>query len=109
MKKFFKGRKSEKWRENLCFYRRNSPTRRRSIYKDIVNFLIQVIPQAKEGQFNRRIHLSARPIQGGICNGNCRLESLSESIWGISSSEKSSLLLQAKRWLSNKRTDRDIF
>ena len=44
-------------------------------------------------------------IQACIHNGHCRLESLSEATDAYEAKKKSSLLQQAKRWLSNKWTD----
>ena len=44
-----------------------------------------------------------------ISNGHCRLESLSEATAAYQAQKKSSLLQQAKRWLSNKWTDWQTF
>lgn len=82
---------------------------RRSTHKDIVKFLLQVIPQANKGQFYRRTCLMASLIRACICNGHCRLESLSETCEGYQAEKKSSLLQQAKRWLGNKWTDWETF
>jgi hypothetical protein len=51
---------------------------RRSTYKDIVNFLSQVAPEANKGQLYRRTRLMASLIHACIRNGHCRLESLSQ-------------------------------
>lgn len=48
-------------------------------------------------------------IQACVRNGHCRLESLSESTDAYRAEKKSSLLQQAKRWLSNKWTDWQTF
>ena len=48
-------------------------------------------------------------VQACICNGHSRLESLSESSDACRALKKSSLLQQAKRWLSNKWTDWQTF
>lgn len=48
-------------------------------------------------------------IQACIRNGHCRLESLSETTEAYRARKKSSLLQQAKRWLSNKWTDWQTF
>jgi hypothetical protein len=82
---------------------------RRSTYKDIVNFLSQVAPEANKGQLYRRTRLMASLIHACIRNGHCRLESLSQVSEGYRAEKKSSLLQQAKRWLSNKWTDWDTF
>ena len=82
---------------------------RRSTYKDIVNFLVQVTPQANKGQYYRRTSLMASLIHACIRNGHCRLESLSEATDGYRAEKKSSLLQQAKRWLGNKWTDWETF
>lgn len=82
---------------------------RRSTHKDIFDFLQQVIPGASNGQMHRRVCLMASLIQACICNGHCRLESLSESSDAYRARKKSSLLQQAKRWLSNKWTDWQTF
>jgi Transposase DDE domain len=82
---------------------------RQSTHKDIFNFLQQVIPGAKKGQMHRRVCLMASLIQACIVNGHCRLESLSECSDAYQARKKSSLLQQAKRWLSNKWTDWDTF
>lgn len=78
---------------------------RRSAHKDIFVFLQQVIPGASNGQMQRRVCLMASLIQACTYNGHCRLESLSESSDAYHAQKKSSLLQQAKRWLSNKWTD----
>lgn len=78
---------------------------RRSAHKDIFDFLQQTIPGANKGQMHRRVRLMASLIQACTHNGHCRLESLSESNDAYQAQKKSSLLQQAKRWLSNKWTD----
>lgn len=82
---------------------------RRSAHKDILDFLQQVIPGAGSGQMSRRFCLMASLIQACIRNGHCRLESLSEVTDAYRAQKKSSLLHQAKRWLSNKWTDWQTF
>lgn len=82
---------------------------RRSAHKDILNFLQQVIPDARNGQIQRRFCLMTSLIQGCIRNGHCRLESLSEATDAYRAQKKSSLLQQSKRWLSNKWTDWQTF
>jgi hypothetical protein len=82
---------------------------RRSAHKDIFRFLQTVMPEGQKGQLCRRICLMASLIQGCIHNGHCRLESLSESSDAYRAEKKSSLLQQAKRWLSNKWTDWQTF
>ncbi|MCC7507027.1 MAG: transposase [Saprospiraceae bacterium] len=82
---------------------------RRSAHKDIFDFLQQVTPGAGSGQMYRRFCLMASLIQACIRNGHCRLESLSESTYAYRARKKSSLLQQAKRWLSNKWTDWQTF
>ena len=78
---------------------------RKSAHKDIFDYLQQVIPGANKGQMHRRVCLMASLIQACIHNGHCRLESLSEATDAYGAQKKSSLLQQAKRWLSNKWTD----
>ncbi len=78
---------------------------RQSAHKDILNFLHEVIPGASRGQFGRRICLMAFLIQSCVRNGHCRLESLSEATQAYQTEKKSSLLQQAKRWVSNKWVD----
>ena len=78
---------------------------RKSAHKDIFNYLQQVIPGANKGQMQRRVCLMSSLIAACIRNGHCRLESLSESTEAYRAQKKSSLLQQAKRWLSNKWTD----
>jgi len=82
---------------------------RRSAHKDIFDFLQQVTPDARSGQLNRRVCLMASLIQACIRNGHCGLERLSESTEAYRARKKSSLLQQAKRWLSNKWTDWQTF
>jgi hypothetical protein len=82
---------------------------RRSAHKDILNFLQQVIPEARSGQMQRRFCLMASLIQACVCNGHCRLESLSEATDAYHARKKSSLLQQAKRWLGNKWADWQTF
>jgi hypothetical protein len=82
---------------------------RRSAHKDILNFLQQVIPAARNGQMQRRFCLMTSLIQACIHNGHCRLESLSETTDAYRAQKKSSLLQQSKRWLSNKWTDWQTF
>ena len=82
---------------------------RQSAHKDIFDFLRQVIPGANKGQMHRRVCLMASLIQACISNGHCRLESLSEATDAYRARKKSSLLQQAKRWLSNKWTDWQTF
>jgi len=82
---------------------------RRSAHKDILDFLQQVTPGASSGQMYRRVCLMASLIQACVRNGHCRLESLSESTDAYRARKKSSLLQQAKRWLSNKWTDWQTF
>lgn len=82
---------------------------RKSAHKDIFDFLQQVIPAASKGQMYRRVCLMASLIQACISNGHCRLESLSEATDAYQAQKKSSLLQQAKRWLSNKWTDWQSF
>ena len=82
---------------------------RQSAHKDIFDFLQQVIPGAGNGQKYRRVCLMASLIGAYIRNGHCRLESLSESTDAYRAEKKSSLLQQAKRWLSNKWTDWQTF
>ena len=82
---------------------------RKSAHKDIFDFLQQVIPDSKKGQMQRRVCLMASLIQACINNGHCRLESLSEASDAYQARKKSSLLQQAKRWLSNKWTDWQTF
>lgn len=75
---------------------------RKSAHKDIFDYLQQVIPGANKGQMYRRVCLMASLVQACIHNGHCRLESLSEATDAYRAQKKSSLLQQAKRWLSNK-------
>ncbi len=75
----------------------------------IFSFFQQVIPGVNNGQLNMRVCLMASLIQACICNGHSRLESLSESSDACRVLKKSSLLQQAKRWLSNKWTDWQTF
>ena len=82
---------------------------RRSAHKDILNFLQQVIPEARSGQMQRRFCLMTSLIQACVCNRHCRLESLSEATDAYHARKKSSLLQQAKRWLGNKWTDWQTF
>lgn len=82
---------------------------RQSAHKDIFRFLQSVIPDGEKGQLCRRICLMSSLIQACIHNGHCRLESLSESSDAYRAEKKSSLLQQAKRWLSNKWTDWQTF
>lgn len=82
---------------------------RRSTHKDILYFLQQVSPGTNSGQKYKRFCLMASLIQACIRNGHCRLESLSESTEAYRAKKKSSLLQQAKRWLSNKWTDWQTF
>lgn len=82
---------------------------RQSAHKDIFDFLQGVIPGAKKGQLHRRVCLMASLIQACIRNGHCRIESLSESSEAYQAKKKSSLVQQAKRWLSNKWTDWPTF
>jgi hypothetical protein len=82
---------------------------RRSAHKDILNFLQQVIPEARSGQMQRRFCLMTSLIQACVRNGHCRLESLSEATDAYRARKKSSLLQQSKRWLSNKWTDWSTF
>lgn len=82
---------------------------RKSVHKDIYIFLQRVIPGASQGQLSRRVCLMSSLIQACIRNGHCRLESLSEAGDIYQVSKKSSLLQQAKRWLSNKWTDWPTF
>lgn len=81
----------------------------KSAHKDIFGFLQQVIPEANKGQMQRRLCLMASLIQACIRNKHCRLESLSEATDAYQARKKSSLLQQAKRWLSNKWTDWQAF
>lgn len=82
---------------------------RKSAHKDILKFLQEVIPSGSQGQLSRRICLMSCLIQACVRNGHCRLESLSESTEAYRTQKKSSLLQQAKRWLSNKWTDWQTF
>jgi hypothetical protein len=82
---------------------------RQSAHKDIVKFLHEVTPGGSEGQLSRRICLMACLIQACVHNGHCRLESISEPAEVYRAKKKSSLLQQAKRWLSNKWTDWQTF
>lgn len=82
---------------------------RKSAHKDILKFLHAVIPGGSQGQLSRRICLMACLIQACIHNGHSRLESLSEVTEAYQARKKSSLLQQAKRWLSNKWTDWQTF
>lgn len=82
---------------------------RRSAHKDILDFLQRVTPGASSGQMHRRVCLMASLIHACIRNGHCRLESLSEPTDAYRARKKSSLLQQAKRWLSNKWTDWQTF
>ena len=82
---------------------------RKSAHKDIFDYLQQVIPGANKGQMYRRVCLMASLVQACIHNGHCRLESLSEATDAYRAQKKSSLLQQAKRWLSNKWTDWQTF
>ncbi|HRI60466.1 MAG TPA: transposase [Saprospiraceae bacterium] len=82
---------------------------RKSAHKDIFDFLQQIIPAASKGQMHRRVCLMASLIQACISNGHCRLESLSEATDAYQAQKKSSLLQQAKRWLSNKWVDWQTF
>lgn len=82
---------------------------RRSAHKDILDFLQQVTPGARSGQLSRRVCLLASLVGACIRNGHCRLESLSEPGDAYRAEKKSSLLQQAKRWLSNKWTDWQTF
>ena len=75
---------------------------RKSAHKDILKFLQKVIPGGSQGQLSRRICLMACLIQACVSNGHSRLESLSEAMEAYKAQKKSSLLQQAKRWLSNK-------
>ena len=82
---------------------------RKSAHKDILKFMHEVIPGASQVQFSRRICLMACLIQACVRNGHSRLESLSEATEAYLTEKKSSLLQQAKRWLSNKWTDWQSF
>ena len=82
---------------------------RQSAHKDIFDFLQQVIPEASKGQMYRRTCLMASLIHACVSNGHCRMESLSEASDAYQARKKSSLLQQAKRWLSNKWTDWQTF
>jgi hypothetical protein len=82
---------------------------RQSAHKDIVEFLQKVNPGGSQGQLSRRTCLMACLIQACVRNGHSRLESLSEATEAYQAQKKSSLLQQAKRWLSNKWTDWHTF
>lgn len=94
----------------MWFSSKNPPVHmRQSAHKDILNFLQQVIPEARNGQMRRRFCLMTSLIQGCIRNGRCGLESLSEATDAYQTQKKSSLLQQSKRWISNKWTDWQTF
>ena len=93
----------------MCFRRKNIPFHAPKHSQRYFHFFQQVIPGVNNGQLNMRVCLMASLVQACICNGHSRLESLSESSDACRALKKSSLLQQAKRWLSNKWTDWQTF
>lgn len=82
---------------------------RKSVYKDILDFLILVHGGHVEGNFLRRLQLLTSLIHGCVTNKNCTLEALSEPNEDYGPTKKDSSLVQTKRWLSNKWVDFNLF
>lgn len=79
----------------MCFLRNNPPPpMRKSVYKDILDFLIKVSEVTPKGNHLRRLHLLASLVHGCVKSKNCTLESLSQPCESYSASKKNSLLQQ---------------
>jgi hypothetical protein len=82
---------------------------RKSVYKGILDFLIEVHGKACEGNHLRRLHLFASLVHGCVKSKQCTMEGLSQPCESYLASKKNSLLQQTKRMLGNKWVDWELF
>lgn len=94
----------------MCFPQNNPPLpMRKSVYKDILDFLVKVSEVNPSGNHLRRLQLLASLVHGCVKHKNCTLESLSQPCESYSASKKNSFLQQTKRWMGNKWVDWETF
>lgn len=80
---------------------------RKSVYKDIFDFLKQVNPGI-QGKSLQRLEVLSSLVCSCLVSKNCSLESLSQANGQGGTEKKNSLLQQTKRWLSNKWVDMEM-
>jgi hypothetical protein len=82
---------------------------RKSVYKDILNFLLQVHGRRAKGQYLNRLHKLCSMAEACMQTKRCTVEALSQSCEQYGSDKMDSHVQHSKRWLGNKWVDWEFF